>query len=103
MPVLLVLAGTLVFCLVAGAVLARTTQMDAPTAALGMMAGGASGIVGMSGDLGGDDRLVAFMQYARVFVVVLTPVGLALVPPRRGTGSARSAARSGTSGGVAGR
>ena len=35
-----------------------------PTAALGMVAGGASGIVGMADDLGGDDRLVAFMQYA---------------------------------------
>ena len=29
-------------------------------------AGGASGIVGMSGELGADDRLVAFMQYLRV-------------------------------------
>src|SRR6185369_4839316 len=58
-----------------GAVLARTTEMDGPTAALGMVAGGASGIVAMAGDLGGDDRLVAFMQYARVLVVVLaTPV-----------------------------
>jgi membrane AbrB-like protein len=34
--------------------------------------------VGMADDLGGDDRLVAFMQYARVLIVVLvTPV---LVP-----------------------
>jgi membrane AbrB-like protein len=40
-----------------------------------MVAGGASGIVAMAQDLGGDDRLVAFMQYARVLVVVLlTPV-----------------------------
>jgi membrane AbrB-like protein len=43
-----------------------------------MVAGGASGIVGMADDLGGDDRLVAFMQYARVLIVVLiTPL---LVP-----------------------
>ena len=40
-----------------------------------MIAGGASGIVGMAGELGGDDRLVAFMQYLRVLVVVLlTPL-----------------------------
>ena len=43
-----------------------------------MVAGGASGIVGMADDLGGDDRLVAFMQYLRVLIVVLvTPL---LVP-----------------------
>jgi uncharacterized membrane protein AbrB (regulator of aidB expression) len=42
-----------------------------------MIAGGASGIVGMSGELGADDRLVAFMQYLRVLVVVLlTPIGI---------------------------
>ena len=40
-----------------------------------MIAGGASGIVGMARDLGGDDRLVAFMQYLRVLIVVLaTPL-----------------------------
>src|SRR4051794_21739522 len=78
-PVLLVSAGTLLFSLAAGAILARTTALDAPTAALGLIAGGASGIVGMSGELGADDRLVAFMQYLRMLViVVLTPIGIAL-------------------------
>jgi uncharacterized protein len=77
--VVLVSAATLLVSLVAGAVLARTTPLDPATAALGMIAGGASGIVGMSGELGADDRLVAFMQYLRVLViVVLTPVGIAL-------------------------
>ena len=79
-PVLLVSAGTLGLSLAAGAVLARTTALDPPTAALGMIAGGASGIVGMSGDLGADDRLVAFMQYLRVLVVVLlTPIGIVVL------------------------
>ena len=78
-PVLLVTAGTLALSLAAGAVLARTTALDPPTAALGMIAGGASGIVGISGELGADDRLVAFMQYLRVLVVVLfTPIGIAV-------------------------
>ena len=79
LPVLIVSAATLGLCLIGGAVLARTTALDAPTAALGMIAGGASGIVGMSGDLGADDRLVAFMQYLRVLIVVLlTPLGIAI-------------------------
>src|SRR3954451_3598838 len=78
-PVLLVSAGTLLFSLAAGAILARTTALDAPTAALGLIAGGASRIVGMSGELGADDRLVAFMQYLRVLVVVVvTPIGIAV-------------------------
>src|SRR4051812_38600908 len=78
LPVLLVSAATLLLSLGAGVALARFTATDTRTAALGMVAGGASGIVGMADDLGGDDRLVAFMQYARVLIVVLlTPV---LVP-----------------------
>jgi membrane AbrB-like protein len=75
LPVALVSAATLGLSIGAGWVLARTTHLDPPTATLGMIAGGASGIVGMAGDLGGDDRLVAFMQYLRVLVVVLaTPL-----------------------------
>src|SRR6185295_899549 len=78
--VLLVSAATLAISLGAGAVLSRTTPLDPPTALLGMIAGGASGIVGMSGELGGDDRLVAFMQYLRVLVVVLLPpIGIAVL------------------------
>jgi membrane AbrB-like protein len=79
LPVTIVSLATIGLSLASGYALARTTPLDRPTAALGMIAGGASGIVGMSGDLGADDRLVAFMQYLRVLVVVLvTPVGIAL-------------------------
>src|SRR4051812_16047021 len=75
LPVTIVSAATLAVCLLAGAVLARVTDVDEPTGALGMVAGGASGIVAMAHELGADDRLVAFMQYARVLVVVLaTPL-----------------------------
>jgi uncharacterized protein len=78
LPVLLASAATLLVSLGGGLLLARYTATDTRTAALGMVAGGASGIVGMADDLGGDDRLVAFMQYARVLIVVLlTPL---LVP-----------------------
>jgi membrane AbrB-like protein len=75
LPVTLVSAGTLAICLAAGWILGRRARVDGPTAVLGMIAGGASGIVAMARELGGDDRLVAFMQYLRVLIVVLlTPL-----------------------------
>lgn len=81
-PVLGVSLLTLALTVVAGVVLARVAPVDAPTAALGMIAGGASGIVAMSGDLGADDRLVALMQYLRVLVIVLlTPLLVPLAFP----------------------
>ncbi len=87
LPVALASLGTLVISLAAGVALARWTPADTRTAALGMVAGGASGIVGMADDLGGDDRLVAFMQYARVLLVVLmTPVLVALAFPGHDVG-----------------
>jgi uncharacterized protein len=87
LPVTLVSAGTLVLSLGAGVLLARTTPLDTPTATLGMVAGGASGIVTMASDLGADDRLVAFMQYLRVLVVVLlTPLLITLSGGRGGGG-----------------
>ncbi len=77
-PVVLVSAATLALTIGAGVLLTRIADLDRPTASLGMVAGGASGIVAMAGDLGGDDRLVAFMQYLRVLVItLLTPL---LVP-----------------------
>jgi len=79
LPVVIVSAGTLALSLMGGWVLVRTRGLDPATAALGMVAGGASGIVGMAHELGADDRLVAVMQYLRVLVVVvLTPVLVAL-------------------------
>jgi membrane AbrB-like protein len=82
LPVVLASVATLLLSLAAGAALARWTPTDTRTAALGMVAGGASGIVGMADEMGGDDRLVAFMQYLRVLVVVLlTPLLVALAFP----------------------
>jgi len=96
LPVLLASAATLVASLAAGMALARFTATDTRTAALGMVAGGASGIVGMADDLGGDDRLVAFMQYARVLIVVLvTPLLVPVFFAGHHTGGAGSAAGSG--------
>jgi membrane AbrB-like protein len=89
LPVALVSAATLGVSLLAGEVTARVTDVDRVTAALGTIAGGASGITTMARELGGDDRLVAFMQYLRVLVVVLiTPVvAAAAFPAHGGAGS----------------
>ena len=75
LAVTLVSVATLGVTTLAGVVLARVAPVDRATASLGMIAGGASGIVAMSDELGADDRLVAFMQYLRVLVIVaLTPL-----------------------------
>ncbi len=93
LPLALVTAATLAISLAAGALLARTTALDVPTAALGMVAGGASGIVGISAELGADDRFVAFMQYLRVLLIVLlTPVLVAILFPGSTGGPAAAAA-----------
>ena len=92
LPVALVSAGTLFVSMGAGLILARRTELNRATATLGMIAGGASGIVGMAGELGGDDRLVAFMQYMRVLVVVLLTPLLVLAWGGGGGGEAPSEA-----------
>jgi membrane AbrB-like protein len=92
LPVLVVSAATLWLSIAMGWLLARTTDLDRPTATLGMIAGGASGIVTMADDLGADDRLVAFMQYVRVLVVVLlTPLTIAAFGGAGGGGGGPSA------------
>jgi uncharacterized protein len=63
--------ATLALSLGVGVAFARLTGTGQATGTLGLVAGGASGIVAMADDLGADSRLVAFMQYARVLVVVL--------------------------------
>lgn len=72
LAVALVSLGTLAASVGAGVVLSRLTALDGPTGTLGMVAGGASGIVTMADELGADPPLVAFMQYLRVLIVVLT-------------------------------
>jgi membrane AbrB-like protein len=77
--VAVVVVGTVGVSLLAGLAVAAATGLDRPTALLGLVAGGASGIIGMSDELRADGRLVAFMQYARVLVVVLVaPIVAAL-------------------------
>jgi hypothetical protein len=86
LPVAAVSLLTLVATLLAGLGLARVTKLDAPTASLGMVAGGASGIVAISRELGADDRLVAIMQYLRLLVIVMLVPLLASVAFGASTG-----------------
>ena len=75
LPVALVSLATLALSIGAGVALARATGLDRATATLGSVAGGASGIVSMAPELGADERIVAFLQYLRVLVVVVvTPI-----------------------------
>jgi membrane AbrB-like protein len=88
LPVALVAAATLAISLGVSQAVARLAGIDRVTAALGLVAGGASGIVSMAEELGADDRLVAFMQYARVLIVVLATPLVVLVAFPGGEGLA---------------
>jgi uncharacterized protein len=79
LPVALVSLATLGISIACGVALSRATGLNRATATLGSVAGGASGIVAMAEELGADERLVAFMQYLRVLVVVVATPLIALV------------------------
>jgi membrane AbrB-like protein len=105
-PVALVSVATLALTIGAGLLLARLAPLDRATASLGMVAGGASGIVAMADELGADDRLVAFMQYLRVAVIVfVTPLLVSVAFPGHahpgGAGAATHEPVLGTPGGWA--
>jgi uncharacterized protein len=71
-PLVAVTVATLLLSVGAGLLLARRTGLDEPTAALGLIAGGSSGIVAAADDLHADARLVAVLQYVRLILVVLS-------------------------------
>ena len=71
-PLVAITVATLLLSVGAGLLLARRTGLDEPTAALGLIAGGSSGIVAAADDLGADARLVAVLQYVRLILVVLS-------------------------------
>jgi hypothetical protein len=71
-PMMLVtIVLVLVVSILAGVALGRLASLDHATASLGTVPGGASGMVAMAEELNADPRLVAFMQYARVVIVVI--------------------------------
>lgn len=69
---LLVVAATILAGALVGWVLVRYGALPGTTAAWGSSPGGASAMIAMAEDYGADARLVAFMQYLRVIMVVLT-------------------------------
>ena len=96
LPVLLVTLSTLALTVLAGLLLARVTAVDRTTAAFGMIAGGASGIIALSDDLGADARIVAVLQYLRILVIVLLmPLAVAVVFAGGPAGAQEGAAPSG--------
>ncbi len=77
--VTLALVLTLIASALAGWALMRITNLDRATAQLGMVAGGASGVVAISEQTGADGRVVAMVQYIRVYMVIaLLPLGTLL-------------------------
>lgn len=75
LPVIIITLVTLILTFGAGLLLARIADVSPATAAFGMIAGGAAGIVSIANDLGADDRMVAVMQYLRVVIILaMTPV-----------------------------
>jgi membrane AbrB-like protein len=77
--VLLVVVSTIVAAGAAGWIMARFGSLPAATAAWGSSPGAAAAMTAMSADYGADPRLVAFMQYLRVTLVVLSAGAVAHV------------------------
>jgi uncharacterized protein len=80
-PIVLAIAvATLVVSIGAGVLLALHRDVTPLTGSLALVAGGASGIVAIARELGGDDRVVSVVQYLRVALVTATmPVVVALI------------------------
>jgi membrane AbrB-like protein len=80
-PIVVAVAiATLLLSIAAGALLGLHRDVTALTGALALVAGGASGLVAIARELGGDDRVVAVVQYLRVALITASmPVVVTLV------------------------
>jgi uncharacterized protein len=80
-PVVVAVAvATLVLSILAGALLGLHRDVSPLTGSLALVAGGASGLVAIARELGGDDRVVAVVQYLRVALVTASmPVVIAIL------------------------
>lgn len=87
-PILVVMVLSLAVTIVAGPLMTRISSLDRPTATFGMIAGGASGIVAISHELGADERQVAVMQYLRVLIITVTVPVVAGIAGGGGAGAA---------------
>ena len=94
--ILLVVLATMALSIAAGLMLATRKDVSRTTGVFALIAGGASGVVAVSRDLGADERVVTVVQYLRVLVVLTTlplVTGLVFHPPH-GRGSLASAGAS---------
>ncbi len=72
LPILIVVVATVVAAGTASWLLARYSPISAATAAWGSSPGASVTMIALSAEFGGDPRVVAFMQYLRVTLVVLS-------------------------------
>lgn len=85
--VLAVAVCTLALSVVAGALLGLQRDISPLTGSLALVAGGASGLVAIARELGGDDRVVAVVQYLRVALITASmPIVVTLVYHAQKTG-----------------
>ncbi len=80
-PIVVAIAvATLLISVVAGALLGLRRDVTPLTGSLALVAGGASGLVAIARELGGDDRVVSVVQYLRVALVTASmPVVVAFI------------------------
>lgn len=97
-PIVLgVAVATLVLSIVAGGLLGLRRDVTPLTGSLALVAGGASGLVAIARELGGDDRVVAVVQYLRVGLVTASmPIVVTLVYHADTSGAAAKATQSGS-------
>src|SRR5262249_30887647 len=69
-PIVIAIAlSTLVISILGGALLGLRSEVSPLTGGLSLVAGGSSGVVAIARELGGDDRVVAAVQYLRVALI----------------------------------
>lgn len=78
--VVVITVATLLLSILAGGLLGLHRDVSPLTGSLALVAGGASGLVAIARELGGDDRVVSVVQYLRVALVTGTiPLVVTLV------------------------
>ena len=90
--ILVVISTTVAAGALVGWTLAKLSVLPAATAAWGSSPGGSSAMVAMSREYGADARLVAFMQYLRLTIVVLTASVVSRLLPHFGPATTVTAA-----------
>jgi membrane AbrB-like protein len=95
-PIVLgVAVATLVLSIGAGALLGLSRDITPLTGSLALIAGGASGLVAIARELGGDDRVVAVVQYLRVALITASmPIVVTLVYHAQKSGQSAAPAQS---------